>query len=325
MQRRPFLALGAALAAALGAAPWSVRAQAARPVTIGWGPFPDVPQFAQASDKKLWAAHGLDLKMVPFTSGRAGFEALIGGQLDYVVMAEFPAVSGVMRNLRFSVVASLSQFRSFRLITKGATAPADLKAFAGRKIAMPLGTNVHFIVADALEAKGVTAELVNVPPPDMVAALTRGDVDAIMTFPSGYQNAKKALGAQYQELMLPGYASNFVLAASEKAVADPALTRRVLEALIDGEALVAKNPAESQEATARVVTGAVGLEAIRAGWGDYEFRVKLDPATLDLMVREGRWLKAKGLVKEGDPTPALYRRWFAPEALRAIDPARVTL
>ena len=302
-----------------------VLAQDATPVTIGWGPFPDVPQLAQASDKKLWAADKLDVKIIPFANGRAGFEALIGGQLDYVVMAEFPAVSGVMRNLKFSVVAVLSEYRSFRVITKGDKPIADLKALAGKKIAIPLGTNIHFVIADALDSKGIVAELVNVPPPEMSTALSRGDVDAIMTFPSGYQNARRVLGAQYQELRLPEYASSFILAASEKATANPALTKRVLATLLKGEELMTKNPTETQEATARYVTGAVSLDAIRAAWGEYEFKVKLDQATLDLMVREGKWLKAKGLVKEGDPSTALYRKWFAPEPLQSLDPSRVTL
>jgi ABC-type nitrate/sulfonate/bicarbonate transport system substrate-binding protein len=300
-------------------------AQDLTPVTIGWGPYPDVPQFAQAVDKKLWTTEKLAAKVVPFTSGRAGFEALIGGQLDYVVMAEFPAVAGVMRNLKFSIVAVLSEYRSFRVITKGDKPLAGLKALAGKKIAIPLGTNVHYIVADALAAQGVSAELVNVPPPEMATTLSRGDVDAIMTFPGGYANARRALGAQYQEIRLPGYAGAFVLAASEKASANPALTQRVLATLLKGEELVTSNPAESQEATARYVGGAIPVEAIRATWGDYEYRIKLDAGTLDLMVKEGQWLKAKGLVKDGEPSTALYRKAFAPAPLGALAPARVTL
>jgi NitT/TauT family transport system substrate-binding protein len=300
-------------------------AQDLTPVAIGWGAYPDVPQIAQAADKKLWATEKLDAKIIPFSSGRAGFEALIGGQLDYVVMAEFPAVAGVMRNLKFSIVAVLSQYRSFRVITKGDKPLPDLKSLAGKKVAMPLGTNIHYIISTALDAAGIKAELVNVPPPEMIPALARGDVDAIVAFPSAYGNAKRVLGAQYQEIRLPEFASSFILAASDKATANPALTQRVLAVLLKGEGHVARNAAESQEATSRYVGGAVPLEAIRASWPDYEYRIKLDQGTLDLMVREGQWLKGKGLVKEGEPTAALYRKWFAPEPLRALDPARVTL
>jgi NitT/TauT family transport system substrate-binding protein len=307
----------------LAAAP--AFAQGLTTVTIGWGAYPDVPQLAQASDKGLWAAEKIEAKIVPFASGRQGFEALIGGQLDYAIMAEFPAVTGVMRNQKFSVVAVLSQYKSFRLITKGDKAPAGLAALAGKKIAMPLGTNVHFAIATALEKAGVNAELVNVPPPEMIPALTRGDVDAIVPFPSAYQKAKSVLGAQYQEVRMPDYSSSFVLAASEKATANPAMTQRVLAALLKGEALVKANATESQEATARYVGGATTLDAVRAAWPEYEYRIKLDQNMLDTMVKEGQWLRAKGLIKEGDPTPALYRKWLAPEPLKALDPSRVTL
>lgn len=311
------------LLAGLCAGAGTASAQDVTPVTIGWGPFPDVPQLAQAIDKKLWAAEKLDVKIVPFTSGRAGFEALIGGQLDYVVMAEFPAVSGVMRNLKFSIVAVLSEYRSFRVITKGDKPLPNLKALAGKKIAVPVGTNVHYILSDALDAQGIKAELVNVQPPEMVPALTRGDVDAIMTFPGSYQATRRTLGAQYQDVPLPGYMSSYVLAASEKA--RPEVTKRVLAGLLRGDELVAKQAAESQEATARYVGSALPVEAVRAAWGDYEFKVKLDQATVDLMVKEGQWLKAKGFLKEGDPTTALYRKALAPDVLRSLDPARVQL
>lgn len=43
------------------------------------------------------------------------------------------------------------------------------------------------------------------------------------------------------------------------------------------------------------------------------------------MARQGQWLRTKGLVKEGEPTIALYRKWIAVEPLRALDAARVTI
>ena len=71
-------------------------AQKKSDIKIGWGPFPDVPQISQAIDKNLWEDEGLSVKIVPFFSGRASFEALLGGQLDFAIIAEFPAVIGAM-------------------------------------------------------------------------------------------------------------------------------------------------------------------------------------------------------------------------------------
>ena len=299
-------------------------AQAQTPVALGWGPFPDVPAIAEAQQKDLWKAQDLAVKIIPFATGRDAFEALIGGQLDFAIMAEFPAVTGTMRNLNFAIPAVVAEYKSFRLIGKGVPM-TGLAQFAGKKIAMPLGTNVHFIIADALKAQGVKAELVNVAPPDMVPALVRGDVDAIMTFPGAYGGVKKALGANYQELMLPGYASSFILVASAKAAADEALVHRVLAALVAGEAMVFKDPAEAQATTAAFVNKAVPLEAIAATWPDYDHHIRLDRETLDLMVREGVWLRAEGFVKQGTPTTDLFARMFMPAPLRSLSPANVTL
>lgn len=320
-QRRTLLG---AFALSVASASAGAFAQDFTTVRIGWGAFPDVPQFAVAADRNLWAAQRLDATIVPFASGRAGFEAMIAGQVDYAVMAEFPAVSGVMRGLKFSIVAVLSQYKAFRVITKGDKA-MDLKSLAGKKIAVPVGTNVHFVIADAMQSAGVKAEFINVPPPEMAAALARGDVNAIMTFPNGYASARRALGAQYQEIRLSEQASSFVLAASQKAAANPALTRRVLATLLRGEEFITSFPAQAQEATAAFVGPGTTVDAVRDSWPAYEYRIKLDTATLDLMVRQGQWLKYNGLVRDGEPTRALYRTAFAPEALRSMDARRVTL
>jgi ABC-type nitrate/sulfonate/bicarbonate transport system substrate-binding protein len=303
----------------------ALSAQEITTINIGWGAYPDVPQIAVASDKKLWAAEKLDVKIIPFTSGRAGFEALIGGQLDFAVMAEFPAVSGAMRNLKFAIPAVLTQYNSYRIIAKADKPLAGLKALSGKKIAIPLGTNIHYMIADALEAQGVTAELVNVQVSDMITALSRGDVDAIGVFSGGYQNAKRVLGPQYQEIMLKGYNGSFVLAASEKAAANPALIRRILSVLLKAEETVDRNPTEAQEATARYVGAAMTPEAVRTAWPDYEYKIKLDLGTLDTMVKQGKWLKAKGFVKEGEPNAAMYEKVFMTGPLRSLMAERVQL
>jgi NitT/TauT family transport system substrate-binding protein len=304
----------------------TLAAQTPTPVVIGWGPSPDVPQIAQAFDKNLWKEQNVEPKMVPFATGRESFEALIGGGLDLAIMAEFPPVSGALRNLKFSIVAAVSKYDGMRVIAKSATPITDLKQLAGKKVATPIGTNVHFAVADALKTADVKVELVNVGPSDIVPALIRGDVDAASMFPSGYLGAKKALGAQYQEVGLPNVNQIFILVASEKfASSNPDAIKRVLATLLKGEELVVNNPKDSQEATARYVKNAVPLDNIRTAWPDYTFKITLDNATLDLMTREGRWIREMGFVKEGEPSRQFYKGFVLKEPLTSIAPDRVSL
>jgi len=296
------------------------------PVVVGWGKSPDVPQLAEAVDKNLWAAQNLAPQFVPFVTGRDAFEALIGGQLDLAIMAEFPAVVGAMRNAKFAVPAVLSAVTSIRVITKGPTGAQTLKELAGSKIGVPIGTNVHFLLAEALKQAGITAELVTVGPTDLLPSLLRGDIAAAMAFPSSYQGMKHALGAEYREIPLPGAAQFFILAASEKvATGNPDLIRRFLAALLEGETLVLKDPQEAQEADARYVGPAMSLDAIRASWPDYQFRIELDKPVLDLMVREGQWLHDAGFVKDGTASPELFSRYMLPGPLKSLAPDRVSL
>jgi NitT/TauT family transport system substrate-binding protein len=310
-----------ALLAGVGAAP----AQTPQSLVLGWGYSPDVPQVAEAFDKELWKKHGLDAKMIPFATGRDAFEALIGGQLDLAVLTEFPPVSGALRNLKFRIVASLSSYDQLRLIAKSGEPLTSLKQLEGKKVGTPIGTNVHFAAAEALGKAGVKVEFVNVGPADIIPALTRGDIDAAAMFASAYFGARKALGAQYQEIMLPDVGQMFVLLASEKAAADPALVERALATLIEGEKLAAADPAAAQATTLRFVKNALQPDQLQALWAGYSFRVQLTDKLADLMAREGRWVRAMGYVKDGEPSPAFYKSFFLPEPLKRIAPERVSL
>jgi NitT/TauT family transport system substrate-binding protein len=314
------------IAVALFVSQSAVAQQPATPVVFGWAYSPDVPQVAQAYDKDLWKSENLEPKMIPFATGRDAFEALIGGQLDMAIMAEFPPVSGALRNLKFSILATLSKYNAMRVIAKSATPITSLGQLAGKKIGTPVGTNVHFDIADALKSQNVRAEFVNVGPADLIPALLRGDIDAASMFPSAYGNARRALGAQYQEMLLPNVGEAFILVGSDKfAKEQPDVIKRFLAVLLKGEALVVSDPKDSQEVTSRYVKGALPVEQVQAIWPDYSFKITLDNGTFDLMAREGQWVRDMGYVKEGDPSRALYEGFVVKGPLQSLAPDRVTL
>lgn len=318
----PFLAATLALSATAGLAQTTA---APTKVSIGWGAFPDVPQFAVAAEQKLWAQHGLEAQIVPFASGRQGFEALIGGQLDYVVMTEFPATAGVLRKLDFAILAVLAQYQEFRVVSKATEPISGLAELAGKKIGVPIGTNVHHVLADALKKVGVEAKLLNVPPTELIPALARGDVDAIMSFPSAYANAKRILGAQYQEVLLPGYTSNYVLAASRAAKDKPEVSQRVLATLLQAENIVQQDPAAAQQDTAKFVGGVLTLEAIRAAWPEYTFRIELTDSLKDQMAEQGQWLVQSGYAKGYADNTGQYQQWLDSAPLQAVRADRLRL
>jgi ABC-type nitrate/sulfonate/bicarbonate transport system substrate-binding protein len=294
-------------------------------VSIAWTPSADIPQIAQAIDKKLWAEQGLEVRIVPFPTGREALEALIGGQVDFASMAELPAVTAALRQQKFAVLARLSKYRANRIISNG----IDLKSardLAGRKVALTVGTNSHFALDWELDAAGVKAEVVNVAPPDIVPALSRGDVEAAVMFPSFFDQAKRVLGDKYRELITPGYVTNMLLAGTADVIEKrPEQAKKVMAALLKADALVAQDPAGTQDTIARVVGKVINVDAVRAAWPDYEYKVALDKDLLTLMVREGQWIVKRGSVKNVEATEQLFRSYLNDSALKALAADRVQL
>ncbi|MBF0276745.1 MAG: NrtA/SsuA/CpmA family ABC transporter substrate-binding protein [SAR324 cluster bacterium] len=301
-------------------------AQKKSDIKIGWGPFPDVPQISQAVDKNLWKEEGLNAQIVPFFSGRASFEALLGGQLDFAIIAEFPAVIGAMQKQEFGILARMSQYQASRIISKNNIGFNSVKDLAGRKIGTTVGTNVHFLLDVELQMAGVKAEVVSVAPPDLLPALVRGDVDAAVMFPSFYAGAKKALGDQYNEVRTPSYSTQFLLVGSGEIIDKyPDTVRGVLSTLLKGEKLIVDDPAESQQAVSRVIGKAIPLAGIVAGWSEHEYKMGLDNELLDLMLKEGQWIRETGKIKNIEPTRQLFRPYFRGEFLKSLAGARVNL
>jgi ABC-type nitrate/sulfonate/bicarbonate transport system substrate-binding protein len=311
------------LAAALSLVASSSLAQ--ERVSIAWTPSADIPQIAQAIDKKLWAEQGLEVRVVTFPTGREALEALIGGQVDFASMAELPAVTAALRQQKFAVLARLSKYRANRIIANG----IDLKStrdLAGRKIALTVGTNSHFALDWELDAAGVKAEVVNVAPPDIVPALSRGDVEAAVMFPSFFDQAKRVLGEKYRELITPGYVTNMLLAGTADVIEKrPEQMKKLMAGLLKADALVAQDPAGTQDTIARVVGKVINADAVRAAWPDYEYKVALDKDLLTLMVREGQWIVKRGSVKNVEATEQLFRSYLNDSALKTLAADRVQL
>lgn len=295
-------------------------------VRLSWQPGPDTPQVAQAVDKGLWTQRGLTVQTSATATGREAFEALIGGAVDYALMAELPPVVGAMQDQKFRVIATLSRYNGMRVIATTATDLSSLKNLSGKKVGTILGTNVDFQAYEALRSAGATATVVNVAPSDIVPALARGDIDAAFMFPQSYPLAKKVLGDRYNEKRTPGYAATFVLVATtDELTKHPERAKALLSGLVEGNALVAKDPSGSAAVVSKAMGGLTPPAAITALWSDYSFSIVLDPALISLFEREGRWLHEGNYVKGPAPTPGLFSSFVDPSLLHAVAPEDVTL
>lgn len=323
MQRRSLFAFAGLfmLSASIG------QAADLEPVTLAWTPNPQTPQIDIAIKQGLFKEAGLDVKTVAFASGRESFEALVGGQLDFAFMADFPAAVGAMRQQKFGVIADLSRYTGNRFIAKStATELKSLSDLAGKKLGLTIGTNYDYFASRALSKAGVKVQIVNAGPGDLVAALSRGDIDAAVPFPTFYGMARKTLGADYRDLVSTNYTLHNIMTASDGVLTKrPAVVEKFMSALLKADQVVKTDPDTALAAVAANLSGAMTPAVIRGMWPDYTFGIVLDESLLDLLTDQGAWVVETGVVKGSAPTKATMKGYLADSVLRKLNPSAVNL
>lgn len=291
---------------------------------LAWSAGPDTPQIAVALSQNMWTSRGLTVQPINVATGREALEALIGGQVDFAAMTEFPVVVGAMQQKQFRVIAEISRYRGNRVI--GTPTMTSLKSLANHKIGTTLGTNVNYQSDTVLQNAGVTATTVNAAPSDLVPALARGDIDAAFVFPSFFPLAKKVLGDRYREIRTPDYVTTFLIIATTDMVdKHPDRVKAFLQGLLAANEFVKHDRVAASVAVSSAMGGIATADSIRDLWPDYTFDVSLDQNVLTLLVKEGAWIHSKGLVKGPAPSEQLLRSYIATEPLRALAPRNVPL
>ena len=181
IRRRQLIQAGAA--AALAAPVLGVRAQARTKVRVGYLHTPAVDSHIFIGQQMgSFAKQGLDLDLIPFTTGLELFQAMIGGSLDMLstgaVLSNFPARGQgkvfLMNNIEFATAQLWVREDS------GIKTIADLK---GKQISTTTGTTAHVFLDRALRsgkldpAKDV--QLVNQRMTEAVTSFISGAVPAV--------------------------------------------------------------------------------------------------------------------------------------------------
>lgn len=122
---------------------------------------------------------GKSVEFFKFSSGGEVISALASGSIDISLNGSSPTAAGYSRGVDLQVVYIYDNINDAEalVVNDKITAPRDM---IGKTIAVPFGSTTHFHMMFALEQFGLDAKKVNVidmSPPAMVAAWTRGDID----------------------------------------------------------------------------------------------------------------------------------------------------
>jgi ABC-type nitrate/sulfonate/bicarbonate transport system substrate-binding protein len=256
-----------------------------------------------------------------FTSGALAGEALLAGQIQLWTPGNLPPISMVQNGVPVVVLGSncIANAADHLVARKDANVrkPEDLYRIKIGLLAGSTASAMLFNIAKRYGLDEKKLQSVNLPPPEQLAGLNSGNVQALLCWQPWGFNGVKAGG----ELIHTGTTSFFeanrgqpaqvsatrsLFVASRDFVAkNPAATKALMAALVRGQKYAA-DPANRAEVIDLVATETKQDKAlVEAIWGQYAFNPAIDDAYVADMKSMGEFLVASGRAKSV-PDPLDY-------------------
>ena len=242
------LAAGAAVAA-FGA---PVRAQGLATIRASYIPFENSAQLFYGKDLGIFAKHGFDVELQPNPFGAAIASSVASGAVDVGYATVMTLAAAHVKQIPFVIVSPANAFSASKpaggMLVAASAAVKSGKDLNGKTIGSPgLNTLGEYGVRAWVDANGGDASslrFVELPFPEMSAAMTSGRIDAAFVAEPFLQEAKRANHAVALEL--DAVAKEFLVAGwfttSDWARSHADLVRRFDAGMREATDWAEKNP-----------------------------------------------------------------------------------
>lgn len=161
------------------------------PIRIGVSTSSEFVVIYYGVEAGVFAKHGLDAKPVSYPSGVEMVNGLLAGAQDVNTMGSLPFLSGLTRGFPLMLIGHLhgdpvatsyAPNQAIVAAPKLKANPGDLNALVGKTVGLPRGASAEGYLRGMMRQAGIVDDkynLINLAPPNMIAALKGGDVDAI--------------------------------------------------------------------------------------------------------------------------------------------------
>ncbi|MEU0130890.1 MULTISPECIES: ABC transporter substrate-binding protein [unclassified Streptomyces] len=153
-------------------------------IRIGYQAFPSGDLIVKEKGLLEKALPDHTIKWIKFDSGATINTAFVAGSLDLAAIGSSPVARGLSEplNIPYQVTWVLDVAGDNEaLVARDGSGIKDVEDLEGRKVATPFSSTSHYSLLAALAASGVDAskvDLLDLEPQDIVAAWSRGDIDA---------------------------------------------------------------------------------------------------------------------------------------------------
>lgn len=202
---------------------------------------------------------GVRVEWKQFDSGRDVNTAMAAGSVDIGLVGSSPAAAGIATGIPYEVIWIYDVIADNEaLVVRKGKGIRTFQDLAGKKVAAPFGSTTHYHLLVAFKVFGLDpkkATVLDMQPPDMLAAWQRGDIDAGFVWEPTLIKMLESGGeilVSSRQLAEKGYLTADV-AVVRKAFAEkyPHLVRKYLANLSKAVDFYRQNEAEAARLQAR--------------------------------------------------------------------------
>jgi ABC-type nitrate/sulfonate/bicarbonate transport system substrate-binding protein len=253
-------------------------------------------------------------------------DAMIGGQADVATVAETPVVFATYGGQKLRIIATMSE-EPMKIIANRTAGIAKLEDLKGKRIAVLVGTSADYFLSKVLAASGIATsdvKVTNLNPPDMVTALSRGDIDAYCAWEPHVIKGQQTLGDRAVVFTRNDiYTEMFNIVTSDEFVTKRApAAAKLLKVLARASRYIEQNPGEAISITSKETN--MDSVLLKGLWPEYAFGPALKQRLLDNLTGEIQWAKQAGIVKADAVAPDV-RLVIYDKILRDVDAKAVTI
>lgn len=258
-----------------------------------------------ASKHKLFSKYGLDVDVLPFASGRATQEAVVGGSVTWGTVPETPAMFAFTNNLPVRVIGSMTAYELLDMVsTTDIRKVEDLK---GKRVGIARGATPDYVLAAALQKVGMKitdVNAINLTPTDMVTSIVNNQIDAFLWTEPHTSQAVKLGGGKFHSVHLAGISTTYASIVALQSTIDstPDVLVKSICALKDATQYMKDN----KEASISFVADHIKMDraTVAKEWERIPFEITLNkPEYVGEVKRQAQWALGSGLVPPSTKLP----------------------
>jgi NitT/TauT family transport system substrate-binding protein len=228
------------------------------------------------------------VRVVLVENGRAASAQLVSGAVDAATGSEAQAILNSVAQTDLRIVLTLAECR-YRIVARKSAGIKNVMDLRGKRVAITAKTSSEYFLLDMLRTAKMKLEdvkIVGMEGPDMPAAMTKHDLDAMAMWEPHAQNAIDALGGDAVVLENPAaYFERFGINTNLRVLDDP-VKRKALVRLFKESARISKELQASRQKYLPALAKAIATPqpVIERAWSHFKFPASLDVRPLQSML-----------------------------------------